>query len=471
MKEMSDPSTQAARLRRQAEVRLKRRRPDRILSDGATDPKRLLHELQVHQIELETQNLELHAARNQLEETLDRYTDLYDLAPVGYLSLDEQGLILEINLAAATMLGMERSRLIDQPLQGFVVPGSRPTFSDFLRQVFAGSGKQICVLSLLRRDGTSLWADIQATAATLPRGKGKWCRVAISDISALKAAEEAQRRSEDLSVANGKLQQEIARRQVVETALKQSEEHQRRLLRESGLMQEQLRHLSHQLLRAQEEERKRISRDLHDQVAQTLVGLNVHLAALTQAATVNAKGLRREIARTQRLIEESVEVVHRFARELRPTLLDDLGLIPALHSFMKDFSKRTGIRIRFTSATAASIAELDNAVSTVLYRVGQEALANVAKHSQARQVRVALHKFEDALQLEVIDDGVGFDMSRVLVGKRPRRLGVLGMKERVQMVGGKCVLESTPGRGTTVRASVPLRKKGTRETPLPDAPL
>ena len=109
-------------------------------------------------------------------------------------------------------------------------------------------------------------------------------------------------------------------------------------------MQEQLRHLSRQLLLAQEEERKRISRELHDEIVQTLVGINVHLASLKVKARLNIKDLMKKISQTQQLVEKSVNTVHRFARELRPTVLDDLGLIPALEAFIKDFTKRTGIR-------------------------------------------------------------------------------------------------------------------------------
>ena len=138
------------------------------------------------------------------------------------------------------------------------------------------------------------------------------------------------------------MKREIVRRQAVEEALKQSEQHQSRLLEQSRHMQEQLRHLSRQILQAQEEERKRISRELHDDIAQTLVGINVHLASLARRPRPTPRGLSRSIARTQRLVEKSVDIVHRFARELRPAVLDDLGLIPALHSFMKDFTKRDG---------------------------------------------------------------------------------------------------------------------------------
>src|SRR4030095_7877539 len=112
------------------------------------------------------------------------------------------------------------------------------------------------------------------------------------------------------------------------------QQHHGKLLAQSLQMQEQLRRLSRQLLSAQEEERKKISRELHDVIAQTLTSINVGLATLKKEAGVNTKGLERSIARTQQLVEQSVNIVHRFARELRPTVLDDLGLIPALHAFM-----------------------------------------------------------------------------------------------------------------------------------------
>src|SRR5256885_6525793 len=148
-------------------------------------------------------------------------------------------------------------------------------------------------------------------------------------------------------------------------------------------MQKKMRMLSRQLLSAQEEERKKISRELHDVIAQTLTGINVRLAALKKEAALNTKGLERNIARTQELVEHSVNVVHRFARELRPTVLDDVGLIPALHSFMKDFTKRTGVRMHFTTFGSATMKKLDSNKRTVLYRVAQEALNNVARHAQA----------------------------------------------------------------------------------------
>ena len=272
-------------------------------------------------------------------------------------------------------------------------------------------------------------------------------------------------RSVDLTASNRQLQQEILQRKSVEESLRKSEQHYSRLLEQSRHMQEQLRLLSRQLLSAQEEERKMISRELHDQIAQTLTGINVRLASLKTESTLNTKGLQKKISSTQRLVEKSVDIVHRFARELRPTVLDDLGLIPALHSFMKSFAKRTGVR---TSLTAfATVERLDTAKRTVLFRVAQEALTNVARHAQAGRVEVSIQKLPDWICMKIKDDGKSFNVERTLHANGGKRLGLLGMRERLEMVGGKFVVESSPGKGTTVFAQIPpdnARARGGRKT-------
>jgi PAS domain S-box-containing protein len=389
-----------------------------------------------------------------MEALLEKYTDLYDFAPVGYFSLDEQGRILEANLTGAALLGVERSRLISRRLLRFMAPAAQPGFLAFLKRVFAGPGRQVCEATLLNENGAAFWADFHAASAISLSDPQKWCRVAVSDITALKRAEEAQRRMEALAVTNRELNREIARRQAVEESLRQSEQQQSRLLAQSRHMQDQLRHLSHQILQAQEEERKRISRELHDEITQTLVGINVHLETLAWEATVNPKGLKQKIARTQRLVEKSVHIVHQFARELRPTALDDLGLIATLHSFMKDFMKRTGIRVHFT--TFAGVEQLNSARRTVLYRVVHSALTNVAQHARASRVKVSLRKIADDVHLEISDNGISFEVERALHARKNQRLGLLGMRERVEMVGGAFSVQSTPGRGTTIRARIPF---------------
>jgi signal transduction histidine kinase len=153
-------------------------------------------------------------------------------------------------------------------------------------------------------------------------------------------------------------------------------------------------------------------------------------------------------------VEKSVDIVHRFARELRPAMLDDLGLIPALHSYMTGFTKATGIRVSLTAF--AGVKELNSAKRTALYRVAQEALTNIARHAQASRGEVIIERLANDVRMQIKDNGKSFDVERVLRSKRIRRLGLLGMRERVEMIGGRFMVESAPGQGTTIQAQIPF---------------
>lgn len=445
-------------LRRRAEVRLRRRpKPTGAKSVDArsvADIQRLVHELQVHQVELELQNLELRGTRDRMEALVEKYTDLYDFAPVGYFSLDAGGRILEVNLTGAVLFGMDRARLHRRRLQQFVDPAHRSSFLGFLTQVFAGVREQACEARIMKADETTLWAGFHAVSAVSLSHPQKWCRVMVSDLSVFKRAEDTQRRVEALDAANQEANREIARRRAVETTLRETERVQAALLTESRELHAQLRHVTRQILQAQEDERKSISRELHDEVAQILAGINVQLAALTKAAAANPKEMRRRIGNARKLVAQSINIVHRFARELRPTLLDDLGLVPALRAYIRDLHGRRGLHIDLT--VAAGVEGLDGARRTVLYRVAQEALTNIVRHARAHLATVEIRPTADAVVLEVRDDGRSFPVERILASGTYTRLGLLGMRERVEMVGGTLSITSAPGQGTTVSAAIPI---------------
>jgi signal transduction histidine kinase len=261
------------------------------------------------------------------------------------------------------------------------------------------------------------------------------------------------RRSVELAASNRQLEQEIAQRKSVEESLRKSERHYGQLLDQSRQMQARLRLLSHQLLLGQEDERKKISRELHDVIAQTLTGIHTRLAALKKEAALNTKGIEGNIARTQRLVERSVKIVHRFARELRPAVLDDLGLVPALRAFMKNFGEETGIRVSLSAF--AAVERVNGDKRTVLYRVAQESLTNVARHAHASRVEVEIQKVDGAVCMTIKDNGKGFHEDRVRDAEKGKRLGLLGMRERLEMFGGNFTVTSAPGKGTTVLARIP----------------
>ncbi len=301
--------------------------------------------------------------------------------------------------------------------------------------------------TLIKQAGT-FFTEAIAPIETIHRGTRE-AAVHLNQI-----VEMLSQRTVELAASNLVLEQEITRRKAVEEALKKSERHYSQLLEQSQRLQEQLRQLSRQIILTQEEERRAISRELHDVIAQTLTGINVRLAALKKEAAVNTKGLDRNIARTQRLVEKSVDIVHQFARELRPAVLDDLGLIPALHSFMKNFTTRTGVRTHLIAF--AGVEQLDTARRTILFRVAQEAMTNVARHAQASRMEVNIQKFHSAARMDIKDNGKSFQVERILRSKGNKRLGLLGMRERVEMVGGTFCVKSAPGEGTTVRVEIPL---------------
>jgi signal transduction histidine kinase len=296
-------------------------------------------------------------------------------------------------------------------------------------------------------------------------GAGKRGRVSFEDITIRKLAEEANIREEAMAVRNQTLRREIVQRRAVEKTLKKSERHKSRLLDLSHAMQEQLRHLSRQVLRAQEEERKRISRELHDVIAQTLTGINLRLAELKKQATVGPGVFGRNITRTQKLVEQSVNLVHRFALDLRPRVLDDLGLIPALHSFMKGFTEETGIRVSLKAFAGVELSNGDR--RTALYRVAREALTNVARHSHASRADVSIDEKNGGICMEIKDNGRGFQLNGASLAKKKGRLGLLGMKERVEMVGGTFSVESAPGKHTVVRAEIPTKNRGEKNRRKP----
>lgn len=271
-------------------------------------------------------------------------------------------------------------------------------------------------------------------------------------------------RTVELAAANQQLSHEIIRRKEVEASLKNSELHHLRSLEKSEVLKKQLRGLSRQILSAQEEERKKISRELHDVIAQALMGVNVRLATLKTESGINSRSMNRNISITQRIISKSAHIVHQFARELRPTALDDLGLVPALHSFMKTFTTQTGVHTHLT--VFDGVERLNASQRTILYRVVQESLTNVARHAHANRVDVTITKEIKSIRMEVHDDGVSFQVLPILQASGSKHLGLLGMRERVEMVGGNFLIESSLGKGTKIVAILPVTKTTERKWKL-----
>jgi two-component system, NarL family, sensor histidine kinase UhpB len=200
------------------------------------------------------------------------------------------------------------------------------------------------------------------------------------------------------------------------------------------------RRTSSAALRAQEEERARVARDLHDEVNQALTGVLLRLEAAREGAPAELEG---ELAETRSLANQAMEELLALARQLRPTALDDLGLKAAIAGQVEEIGRQRGIEAVFSSE--GDFSELDDDVQLVVYRVAQEALSNAARHSEADSITVSLRRLDPGVELRVSDDGRGFSFAAAEGG-----LGIAGMRERALLVDGEVEIHSRPGEGTTV---------------------
>jgi signal transduction histidine kinase len=218
------------------------------------------------------------------------------------------------------------------------------------------------------------------------------------------------------------------------------------------LAKHELERLSARLLEIEEEGRRSLSRELHDEIGQTLTALRMEIAHASKQA--DGQQMKDELEHARALAERSVQTVRNICLLLRPALLDDLGLIPALQWQVQEFSHRSGIACKFSESGVEP--HLPDSVKTCIYRMVQEALHNCEKHAAAASIQVSLRQEPGWLTLEVVDDGCGFAFDAKAMPGRGSGLGLVGMRERAAMVGGKLSIESSPGKGTRLAATIPL---------------
>jgi signal transduction histidine kinase len=252
-------------------------------------------------------------------------------------------------------------------------------------------------------------------------------------------------RTAELVRTNESLQNEVEERRRAEEALRQSEYRSRSLV-------EVRQQLLKKLLSAQEDERRRIAQDLHDEIGQALTSLLIGLRTVTDAETLKAARGRADDLR--RVVVSALEEVRRLARGLRPRVLDDLGLTAALERYAADYAQAHAIEVEVAAPDPAA-GRLPEEVETALYRIAQEALTNTAKHAAAKHVRIVVARQPGFVQLLVSDDGCGFTCPGPA-----GQLGLSGMQERAALLGGSVAVESEPGEGTRVNVRIPYGEEG-----------
>jgi PAS domain S-box-containing protein len=365
------------------------------------------------------------------------------------LTLDTEGRIQSWNAGAERAFGYTEDEVIGQHTAIIFTPEDRQRgVPDKEMKTAREQGRAADERWHVRRDGSRVYVSGVQTPLRDGDGDGEvtgYVKVA-RDLTEQKRVEEELRRAHDeleanvrertfeLAKANETLRAEISERI-------QTERSRVRLLR--------------QIVRAQEDERRRIARDIHDQLGQQMTALRLNLAALDQGCSHDEE-LRRKLAQTKNIAERLDADVDFLAWELRPAALDDIGLAEALGKFVREWSKHSGIEAEFHT-TGMDKERLSPETETNLYRITQEALNNTMKYARASRVDVLLERRDHQVVLIVEDDGVGFDPKKMASQNGEKGMGLIGMRERAMLVGGTLEIESKPKEGTTIFARVPVK--------------
>jgi two-component system CheB/CheR fusion protein len=384
-------------------------------------------------------------AEEELRDSEARFRGIVDQTGAGICLTDAAGRLTFANPRLSRMLGWSETELLGKSFLELTHPEALDKSPAAFEGLLHGGATFQLEQRLVRKDGTSLWATMSVSAIRNGGGRLQSCVAVVVDIAARKEAEDGLQnanttlerrvleRTAELNISNQALRAEISERERAEAA------------------REEMRRA---LVLAQEAERGRISRELHDEVGQHVTALLLGLRTLEKDVASNANAVT--VVQSLRVITENIgEEIHEVALELRPTALDDLGLVRALSTFLEEWSTRTRIQVQFDHADLGE-ARLPTHVETTLYRVICEAVHNALKHAKAKAVSVILQRKKDSVIAIVEDDGVGFDATAPSSGAKRKPLGLVGMRERLILVDGELTLESAPGRGTTVIARVPL---------------
>jgi PAS domain S-box-containing protein len=470
----------------------------KLLYDRFTDDaKRVLDELATEEKEVQTSDDRWYLARMQPYRTIENSIDgvvltfvditrskhaelslgaseerfrmlMENVQDYAIFIMDTDGIINTWNAGVERVLGFNEEEFIGQSGRVIFIPEDQEggAFEQEMSTA-ALAGRALDERWSMRKDGEIFWASGLLTALRKDDGELTGYAKILRDMTEHKRADDelqlahaelekrVEERTRDLVELNESLQKEIAERRELEKAREQSEMARKELLA--------------RLVAAQEEERHRISRELHDQMGQQLAALLMGINSLPHAdADEDAPEARDQIGKLHSILSDLMERVHNLAWDLRPAALDNLGLQAALRQYVREWSARYKLRADFVSRGFNKENRLPAYIETALYRIVQESLNNVQRHAEAANASVLLERLEDSVVAIIEDDGKGFDIEAQRSAgdgsTAPNRLGVIGMQERMEGISGTLTIESAPGQGTTVYARAPLeRRKRARE--------
>lgn len=380
----------------------------------------LLSELQTSHFELEMQYRELKETQQQLSESHSRFEDLYEYAPVGYLTLDKTGHILSLNLRGAKLLNNDREALIGKSFMECFFDINKQIFTDYLQNVFVTTGKTTVDLKIKNADEYISYLRLQSTVMC----DNSTCLMIMSDISQLK-------KTINLN---------------------------RNLLNEN-------RRLMKELFQVQEKERRSLARELHDELGQWLTVIRIENEVILNNAPADSVGSASARA-IRDCTQKMNEVIHEMLHKLRPVLLDTLGLIDALLELKRQWSTHHP-QIILEFKVNGELDKLHESINIAIFRIIQEGLNNIYKHSEATWAQISLSResglecMEDCLLLTIEDNGKGYNINQQFRG-----LGLLGMRERVIAMGGTLSVRSACNEGTEINIKLPIEHSNYDETNL-----
>jgi PAS domain S-box-containing protein len=391
--------------------------------------------------------------RKRIEDALKaseiRYRRLFETAKDGILILDaDTGRITDANPFLQDLLGYSHSELLGKMLWEIGpfrdIAASRGAFRKLQRKEYIRYDNLPLETKGRRRRHVEFVSNVYRENGT------RVIQCNIRDITSRHQAEAA------LANASKELEKRVEERTAelltANRLMKRMLDEGKRAEEKLTKSRERLRNLSGRLQSVLEEERTRISREIHDELGQALTAMKLDLSSVRRSLISGGKAEQSErVQEIEQAVIRLIRTVRKIAAELRPGILDELGIVAAIEWMGKDFQKRTGIGCSVSIRAVENIS--DTVRATAIFRIVQEVLTNVMRHAAASQVDVSLEKKDDALILEVKDNGIGIMEGRVFDSKS---LGLVGIRERALLLGGEAVVSGKPGEGTLVRVILPI---------------
>jgi PAS domain S-box-containing protein len=415
-------------------------------------------ELAVQAEELRLRNEELDRLVMELRDSEERYRRLVELSPDAIL-VHADGSYVFANPAAARFFGAAApEELCGKPVLDLVYPPHRDQLRERMQQALRGKTTKPREFQIMRLDGRAVDVEVAGVGITY-QGKSA-VQIVMRDVTERKRAEEAlkaahgeleqkvQDRTAELRHMVTQLQEEVAKRQQAEEFLQESEG--------------RLRHLTSQLLTVQEVERRRLAMELHDDLGQSLMVLKMQLAMAQSKVPPEASETKESLEHSLDFIDKVVDSVRRLSRNLRPEILEDLGLAAALRHLFEEFS-RQDIRVSMDIDDIRGLFSLEAQLN--IYRIFQESFSNITKYAQASHVSMSVKRQDGSVVFQVEDNGRGFDHQKVSnQNATSRGLGLTAMEERARMLGGSLNIWSREGQGAKITLIVPIQGSSLTET-------